>query len=414
MSRPVLFVIDDDPGVVHALRNDLDRRFGEDFRVIGESSAAAGLATLRELADKHESVALLIVDHDMSEMPGIDFLARAHELHPPAKRVLLVERDYSVRSPVVQAMTLGQADYHLTKPWMLEQDLYRQISEFLADWATDQESGFDLFRVIGRLQERSTHDLRELLSRFDVPFRFYAADGEQGRRLLEDKGLDGSRLPVVIRHDEYTMVEPTPAQIIEAVGGSVYNDLAECDVVIVGAGPAGLAAAVYAASEGLRTVVLEEAVSGGQAGSSPMIRNYPGFPHGISGHELTRRACEQAWMFGAHMVFAQATVALERRGDERVVHLADGHQITARAVIVATGIAWRRLAVPRLEALLGSGVFYGAAGSETRHGRPRRLRRRSRKLCRSNRAAPRAACSERYDGGARREPDPLDVGLPHP
>ena len=149
MSKPILFVLDDDAGVVHALRDDLSRRFGEDFRVIGESSAAAGLATLRELADERESVALLIVDHSMSEMPGVDFLARAHERHPLAKRVLLVERDYSVRSPVVQAMTLGQADYHLTKPWMLEQDLYRQISEFLAEWAKDQEAGFELFHVVG-------------------------------------------------------------------------------------------------------------------------------------------------------------------------------------------------------------------------------------------------------------------------
>ena len=366
MSQPVLFVIDDDAGVMHALRDDLIRRFGEDFRVIGESSAAAGLATLRKLADQHEPVALLIVDHDMSEMPGVGFLARAHEMHPLAKRVLLVERDYSARSPVVQAMTLGQADYHITKPWMLELDLYRVVSEFLAEWAKDQEAGFELFHVIGRLQDRSTNELRELLTRFNMPFHFHDADSEQGRHLLENKGLDASRLPVMIRHDDYTMVEPTPAQCIEALGASIHNDVDECDVVIVGAGPAGLTAAVYAASEGLQTVVLEETVSGGQAGSSPMIRNYPGFPHGISGHELTRRACEQAWMFGAHMVFSQPTVGLECRGDERVVHLADGHQITAKAVIVATGIAWRRLGVPRLEALVGSGVFYGAAGSETR------------------------------------------------
>ena len=366
MSQPVLFVIDDDAGVVRALRDDLSRRFGEDFRVIGESSAAAGLAMLRELADEHEPVALLIVDHDMSEMPGVDFLARAHEMHPLAKRVLLVERDYSARSPVVQAMTLGEADYHITKPWMLEQDLYREISEFLAEWAKDQEAGFELFHVIGRLQDRSTHELRELLTRFNVPFHFHTVDSEQGRHLLENKGLDASRLPVMIRHDGYTMVEPTPAQIIEAVGGSIHNDVDECDVVIVGAGPAGLTSAVYAASEGLQTVVLEESVSGGQAGSSPMIRNYPGFPHGISGHELTRRACEQAWMFGAHMVFSQPTAGLQCRGDGRVVHLADGHQIAAKAVIVATGIAWRRLGVPRLEALVGSGVFYGAAGSEAR------------------------------------------------
>jgi thioredoxin reductase (NADPH) len=162
------------------------------------------------------------------------------------------------------------------------------------------------------------------------------------------------------------MVEPVPAQIIAAAGGSVSSDVDECDVVIVGAGPAGLTAAVYAASEGLQTVVLEESVSGGQAGSSPMIRNYPGFPHGISGHELTRRACEQAWMFGAHMVFSQPTAGLTRQGDGCVVHLADGRQIAADAVIVAPGISWRRLGVPRLEALIGAGVFYGAAGSEAR------------------------------------------------
>jgi thioredoxin reductase (NADPH) len=365
VSRPVLFVIDDDAGVMRALRDDLGRRFGGDFRVVGESSAAAGLARLRDLAGQHEPVALLIADHDMREMAGTDFLARAHHMHPQAKRVLLVERDYSARSPVVRAMTLGQADYHLTKPWTLEQDLYRTASGFLAEWAKDQQAGFELFQVIGSLNDRRTHELRELLTRFDVLFRFRDAGTEPGRRLLKDNGADASRLPVMVRHDGYTMTEPTPAQIVAAVGGSTRNDVTECDVVIVGAGPAGLTAAVYAASEGLQTVVLEETVSGGQAGSSPMIRNYPGFAHGVSGHELTRQACEQAWMFGAHMVFAQPAAGLECRGDERVVHLAHGQRVTARAVIVAPGIAWRRLGVPRLEALVGAGVFYGAAGSET-------------------------------------------------
>ena len=179
------------PGVVRALRDDLTRRFGEDFRVIGESSAAAGLAALRGLAQLHEPVALLIADHNLSGMPGTDFLARAHEMHPLAKRVLLVERDYSARSPVVQAMTLGQADYHITKPWMLEQDLYREVSGFLAEWAKDQQAGFELFHVIGRLQDRGTHELREMLTRFNVPFHFHAAGSEQGRRLLEDRAWTG-------------------------------------------------------------------------------------------------------------------------------------------------------------------------------------------------------------------------------
>ena len=370
-ARPVLFLIDDDLGVMQALRDDLIRRFGEDFRVMGESSAAAALTVLRRLSDEHQQVALLIAGHGMSEMPGTEFLARAHEMHPLAKRVLLVERDYSAHSPIIQAMTLGQADYHLTKPWALEQDLYREISGFLAEWAKDQYSGFDLFQIVGGPQDPDTHELRELLTRFGEPFRFTDADSEQGRLLLKDKDLDTSRLPVMIRHDGYTMVRPTPTQIIEAVGGTVSSDISECDVAIVGAGPAGLTAAVYAASEGLQAVVLEETVSGGQAGNSPMIRNYPGFPHGISGHDLTRRACEQAWMFGAHMVFSQRAVGLGCQGGERIVRLAGGGQITAKAVIVATGIAWRRLGVPRLEALVGAGVFYGAAGSETQAMRGR-------------------------------------------
>ena len=364
-SPPVLFVIDDDAGTARALRDDLARRFGEDFRVIGETSAATGLAVLRGLAQLHDRVALLIVDDHLSGMPGTDFLARAHEMHPLAKRVLLVERDYSARSPIVQAMTLGQADYHISKPWMAEEVLYREVSGFLAEWAKDQQAGFELFQVIGR-EDRGTHELRELLTKFSEPFRFYSADSQRGRQLLADQGLDASRLPVMIRHDGYTMVEPTLDQIISSTGGSIVNDVSECDVAVVGAGPAGLTAAVYAASEGLLTVVLEETVSGGQAGSSPMIRNYPGFPHGISGYDLTRRSCEQAWMFGAHMVFSQHATGLECRGEEHVVHLASGHQVTAKAVIVGTGIAWRRLGVPRLEELVGSGVFYGAAGSELR------------------------------------------------
>jgi len=364
-SRPVLFVIDDDAGVMQALRDDLSRRFGEDFRVLGETSAAAGLATLRGLADAGETVALLITDHDMAEMPGVEFLARAHDMHPLAKRVLLVERDYSARSPVVQAMMLGEADYHFTKPWTLEQDLYRMVSEFLAEWAKDRQAGFELFEVVGRPQDRRTHELGELLTRFNVPYGFHTADSEQGRRLIEHSGLDGSRLPVMIRHDDYTVVDPTLDQIITAIGASTHDDLDECDVVVIGAGPAGLTAAVYAASEGLLTVVLEETVSGGQAGSSPMIRNYPGFPHGVSGHELTRRTCEQAWMFGAHLVFAQQVAGLEARDGRHVVRMAGGRQVAATAVIIATGVTWRRLGVPRLEALVGSGVFYGVAGSET-------------------------------------------------
>ncbi len=192
MSPPALFVIDDDAGVVHALDDDLSRRFGKDFRVIGASSAAAGLATLRDLAAQDVAVALLIAGHHMREMPGVEFLGRARALHPRAKRVLLVERDYSVRSAVVQAMTLGHADYHLTKPWMVEQELYRAVGEFLADWGRDQETGFDLIHVVGR-QDRGTSELRELLTRFNVPFHFDPVNSAAGRHLLETRGLGARR-----------------------------------------------------------------------------------------------------------------------------------------------------------------------------------------------------------------------------
>jgi len=373
MPLPVLYLLDDDPGVVQALRGDLGRRFSQDFEIIGETSPAAGLATLRQLAGDHRNIALLIVDHDMSDMTGAQFLACAHQLHPLAKRVLLVERDYSLRSPVVQAMTLGEADYHFTKPWLLEQDLYRAISEFLSEWAKGQEAGFDLFHVIGDPRQASTHELRELLTRFSVPYHFHPAASPRGRELLAARGLDSSRLPAMIRHDGQAMTDPTLAQIIESVGGSVDNDTSECDLVVVGAGPAGLAAAVYAASEGLETVVLEQSVSGGQAGYSPMIRNYPGFPHGVSGHELTRNACEQAWMFGAHMVFAQPVAGLDSAGSRRVVQVAGGRPVTARAVILTPGISWRRLGIPHIEALVGSGVFYGSSGSEAQAMAGRRV-----------------------------------------
>src|SRR2546430_5905685 len=222
-SQPVLFAIDDDVGVVAALQDDLTRRFGGDFRVIGESSAAAGLATLRGLADERVPVALLIVDHDMAEMPGVDFLARAHDMHPLAKRVLLVERDYSVRSPVIQAMTLGQADYYISKPWMLEQDLYRIVSGFLAGWAKDRQAGFALFHVIGRVQDRGTYELRELLTRFGVPFEFRAAYDRRGRKLLARRGLESTRPPVARRAHVSTLVSPAPARGSPAPGGDTRS-----------------------------------------------------------------------------------------------------------------------------------------------------------------------------------------------
>jgi thioredoxin reductase (NADPH) len=359
--KPVLFVLDRSRRSLEVLLSALSRRFGNDFTVQGETSSQAALRVLEDMAAAGERVALLLVD-DLAS----GFLDRAHELHPSAKRVFLVDRDYRSASPAVQAMALGRVDYHIVRPLADDEMLFRAMSEYLASWTRDQEPTFEEFRIVAAEGDSRAVQLRDVMTRFSMPFGFYPSDSKDGRRLLREAGLDATHLPVVIRYDGHVSIDPSLPDLARAIGVNVTNDLDTCDVAIVGAGPAGLAAAVYAASEGLETVLLELAVSGGQAGTSPLIRNYPGFPHGIEGGLLMERSCEQAWLMGAHIVFAQEAVGLECRGDERVVRLLDGTEVSARAVVIATGIEWRRLGIPRLEALLGAGVFYGAAVSESR------------------------------------------------
>jgi thioredoxin reductase (NADPH) len=358
---PLLFLVDHEPNSLEAMLSDLSGRFGNDFAVRGETSPEAALAALAEIAAADEPVALLLVD-DISP----DFLARAHQLHPRAKRVLLIDRDYSSTSPAAQAMTLGRADYHIVRPWSDDEVMYGAVTEYLSAWETEQKPNFEQFRIVAKDGDSRVLQLRDVMTRFSMPFGFYAVESEAGRRLLKEAGLDATRLPAVIRYDGQVMIDPSLPDLAGAIGVSVKNDIDTCDVAIVGAGPAGLTAAVYAASEGLETVLLERWVSGGQAGSSPLIRNYPGFPHGINGGLLMGRTCEQAWLMGSHTLFAQQVAGLERCGDDRLVRLLDGTELRARAVVIATGIDWRRLGVPRLEALVGSGVFYGAAVSESR------------------------------------------------
>jgi thioredoxin reductase (NADPH) len=364
MDKPILFLVAHERSLLDALNDDLSRRFGNDCRIVCEQTPAEGLAALKALAEESRPVALLIADQRMPSMTGVDFLVQAHALVPSAKRILLVERDYTQANPSVPAMTLGQIDYHLVKPWVPEQGLYPAVSEFLAAWAASREPSFKMFRIVGTSQSARAHQIRDLLARLGMPYGFSDADSETGRQLLSEAGEDGSRLPVVVRHDGRVLIEPSDAEVIEAFGGGTKLGTEVYDLAIIGAGPAGLTAAVYAASEGLSTVVLEKNVSGGQAGTSSRIRNFPGFTWGIGGHDLAYRACEQAWLFGANLVFAQQVTHLRANGSHHLARVADGQEVTARGVILATGVSWRRLGIPHLEALIGAGVFYGAAGSE--------------------------------------------------
>jgi thioredoxin reductase (NADPH) len=352
--------------VLQALQADLVRRFGNDTRIVTADAPEFALVELAAIADGTEPVALLIADQGMSQMTGVEFLTKAHALHPMAKRILLVERDYTSANPIVPAMTLGQIDYHLVKPWFPERGLYPAVSEFLASWADSGADDFTLFRIVAVENSARAYEIRDLLTRFNMPFTFYSADSPEGVALLAEVKEADTRVPVVVRHDGRVLADPTDGALVEALGGGTRIGEDLYDVAIVGAGPAGLSAAVYAASEGLTTIVLERQISGGQAGSSSRIRNVPGFTWGIGGHDLTRRACEQAWLFGANMVFAQEATALRVSGLERTVELADGQEIAARAVVLAAGVSWRRLGIPKLEEMIGAGVFYGAAASEAR------------------------------------------------
>jgi thioredoxin reductase (NADPH) len=363
---PIIFLVSSEASVLQALHADLDRRFGNDTRIIGADGPSSGLARLAALADGVEPIALLIADQRMPEMTGVDFLTHAHALHPMAKRILLVERDYTAANPTVSAMTLGQIDYHLVKPWFPERGLYPAVSEFLASWADSGSDDFTLFRIVAGENSARAYEIRDLLTRFNMPLTFYAADSPAGVKLLREVAQAGTRLPIVVRHDGRVLVDPTNGELVEALGGGTQISEDVYDLAIVGAGPAGLSAAVYAASEGLNTIVLERQISGGQAGTSSRLRNVPGFTWGIGGQDLTRRACEQAWLFGANIVFAQEATSLRAADSAHVVELADGREISARAVVLATGVSWRRLGITGLEELIGAGVFYGAAASEAR------------------------------------------------
>jgi thioredoxin reductase (NADPH) len=357
-ERPAIVILDDDPVALSALLDALARRFGADYRVVSHLSAGACLDALAAMKAASEEVALLVADLWMPKMTGSELLARAHRIYPAAKRALLVAWGDRAASPsILQGCAFGELDNYLYKPWSpAEVHLYPLVSEFLAEWTRAFRPGLELVKVIAPAPSPRSHELRELLTRNGVPHGFYASGTPEAAQSLAETGVLDRGAPVVVLLDGTALVDPSNAALMDAVGESPEE--LRCDLAIVGAGPAGLAAAVYAASEGLRTLVVEREVVGGQAGSSVLIRNYLGFPRGISGAELMQRAYQQAWLFGAKYVFAREVAGLSQSGGYRVLSLSDGREITARAVLVATGARYRRLDVPGIDRFVGSGVFY--------------------------------------------------------
>jgi thioredoxin reductase (NADPH) len=368
----VLFVADGDLAARDAFESALLRRFGADYRVVTAGTAADGLRTLQQLAQDGDDVAIVAADVHLPEMDAVEFLQRAYALHPRSSRVLLVPMDrYHTRVPfselpvIQRATALGRIDFFILKGWVTPEEwLYPQVQQALTAWTIAHRPRHLVYRVVGEQWASRSHELRDLLGRNGVPFEFIPTDSPAGQRLVRDDGVDESRLPAVILHDGSVLQDPSDAEVAAAHGIAAQLPSDQCDLAIVGAGPAGLAAAVYGASEGLRTLAIEPVAIGGQAGTSSLIRNYLGFPRGISGGALAHQAWEQAVLFGAQFVFTQQATRLNVRDNAKVITLSAGNAVTARAVIIAAGVTYRRLRIPALDRLLGAGVFYGAAGVE--------------------------------------------------
>ncbi|MGZ6121551.1 MAG: FAD-dependent oxidoreductase [Vulcanimicrobiaceae bacterium] len=361
-ERPVIMVVDDEPAALAAMLDALTRRFGADYRIVPHLSARTALDGASKIRQDGEEIALVIADQWMPEMTGTEFLGRVRSTEPTAKRALLVAwGDHAASPTILQGCALGQLDNYLYKPWTpAEVHLYPLVSEFLAEWTQIHRPGMELIHIVGDELSPRSNEIRELLNRNGIPYGFHDTASPMANRLSEEHGIELKALPAVFLLDESVLADPTDAEIMDAIGENPHE--LSCDVAVVGGGPAGLTSAVYAGSEGLRTLVIERHVIGGQAGASSLIRNYLGFPRGISGAELTQRAYQQAWLFGAKFVFAREVTRFRIDGVKKILTLSDGREITATAAIVATGAKYRRLEVPEIERFVGRSVFYTTFG----------------------------------------------------
>src|SRR6266550_1558144 len=365
VGPPILLTVDDDPEVSRSIARDLRQHYGEDYRIRRAESGPAALDALKELKLRDENVGLLLADHRMPEMTGVEFLEQAREFYPKARRVLLTA--YADTDAAIGAINRADVDYYMLKPWDPPQEkLYPVLDDLLEDWKMqDRLISDDRIRVVGHRWSAPSHAVKDFLTRNQVPFKWLELERDpEAARLLAANGGDSERLPLVITDGGRTLQAPSTAELAGALGLSTTPSLPFYDLIVIGAGPAGLGAAVYGASEGLRTVLVEREAIGGQAGQSSRIENYLGFPAGIAGGDLARRATTQARRFGAEMLLTSEVSSLEVCGSARVVRLADGGQLSAHAVMLTTGVAYRRLAAPGIDRFTGSGVYYGATSTE--------------------------------------------------
>jgi thioredoxin reductase (NADPH) len=363
-DRAAILTVDDDPSVSRAVARDLRRQYGERHRIVRAESGQTALDALREMKLRGELVAVILADYRMPRMNGIEFLERAMDVYPGARRVLLTA--YADTGAAIDAINVVDLDHYLLKPWdPPEEKLYPVVDALLEAWLAADHRPVPEIKVVGHRWSARSTEVREFLARNQVPYRWFSTDEPEGQRLLAAAETDGMRLPVVITPEGEALVEPSDPELASRVGLATTPSASFYDLVVIGGGPAGLGAAVYGASEGLRTVLVERTATGGQAGQSSRIENYLGFPDGVSGAQLTDRARRQAAKFGAEVLTTRDVTRLEVNGSARTVRFSDGTAIDAHTVILATGVSYRRLTAPGLERFTGRGVYYGSALTET-------------------------------------------------
>lgn len=366
MAKPTILTVDDDLEVLQAIARDLRQKYGDRFRVIRANSGASAIEALEQLKLRNETVALFVSDQRMPEMNGVEFIEQGSQIFPQAKRILLTA--YADTDAAIRAINSAKLDYYLLKPWdPPEEQLYPVIDDLLDDWLSIYRPEFAGIRVVGDRWSPCSHNVKDFLARNQIPYQWLDVEKEaEAQNLIAyaTNNGDKTKLPLVILEDGSQLQQPTNLQLAEKIGLQTQAEQPFYDLVIVGGGPAGLAAAVYGASEGLSTVMIERQAPGGQAGSSSRIENYLGFPVGLSGGDLARRGVTQAKRFGVEILTPQEVVGVKLENSYRTVTLADGSEITCHALLLATGVSWRRLQIPGCEKLTGKGIYYGAAKTE--------------------------------------------------